>query len=212
MLYHLPNGLDAYFPEDEAFGSDKSRNPADKPHGQVNEVFNARSNYNKYFQLKEGMSVLDLGSFIGIYTLYASHLVGESGLVVAVEPFLPAYRILIKNIVINELENVIPVYGAICPETKWVGIQVNDRNYRANRAVVSDHAYIPGYSFDQLKEIFDTFHKKIDFIKMDIEGGEKELADIMTRDIPITFEHHRGHDPPLGLRVDNLRYVNQECQ
>lgn len=60
---------------------------------------------NKY--LKRGFAFIDIGANIGYFTLIASQLVGDEGLVVAVEPSCRALSELSSNIQINQLKNVI---------------------------------------------------------------------------------------------------------
>lgn len=56
---------------------------------------------------KAGDVVFDVGAHIGSFALKAARLVGEEGLVVALEPELENYRILKENIELNGLENVV---------------------------------------------------------------------------------------------------------
>lgn len=56
-----------------------------------------------YEAIRPGDTVLDVGAFIGYYTLLASRRVGPTGLVVAIEPMPMAYRILIEHLFLNDL-------------------------------------------------------------------------------------------------------------
>jgi FkbM family methyltransferase len=56
--------------------------------------------------LVEGMTMIDIGAHMGMYTLTASKLVGESGVVVAVEPSTREFQRLNFHVTLNELRNV----------------------------------------------------------------------------------------------------------
>jgi FkbM family methyltransferase len=56
--------------------------------------------------LAEGMTMIDIGAHMGMYTLTASKLVGESGVVVAVEPSTREFQRLNFHVTLNELRNV----------------------------------------------------------------------------------------------------------
>ena len=57
----------------------------------------------RVFKPKPGDVVIDVGAFLGRYTLLASKAVKDSGLVIAVEPNPLALKVLIKNIRMNRL-------------------------------------------------------------------------------------------------------------
>lgn len=56
---------------------------------------------------KSGMTVVDVGAFIGYYTLLAAKLVGNKGKVYAFEPDPSSYSLLKKNIDVNGLNKVV---------------------------------------------------------------------------------------------------------
>ncbi|HEX5108651.1 MAG TPA: FkbM family methyltransferase [Vicinamibacterales bacterium] len=56
--------------------------------------------------LTEGMTVLDVGAHMGLYSMFASKLVGESGTVVAMEPSRREFQRLVFQVGLNELGNV----------------------------------------------------------------------------------------------------------
>ncbi len=55
---------------------------------------------------KKGDNVIDVGAWIGMYTLLVSELVGPDGRVVVYEPDPVARAILEKNVEMNHLTNV----------------------------------------------------------------------------------------------------------
>jgi FkbM family methyltransferase len=56
--------------------------------------------------LTEGMTVIDIGAHMGMYTLTASKLVGESGVVLALEPSTREFQRLTFHVTLNDLKNV----------------------------------------------------------------------------------------------------------
>ena len=58
------------------------------------------------FRPTKGDTVVDLGAYLGRYTLTSSNLVGESGRVIAIEGDLSHYEMLKKNLKLNKVSNV----------------------------------------------------------------------------------------------------------
>ena len=66
---------------------------------------------NKY--TKKGMTVIDVGANIGVYTLYFSKLVRSEGNVYSFEPAEGNYNLLQNNIQLNNCNNVTTYYNAV---------------------------------------------------------------------------------------------------
>jgi hypothetical protein len=80
----------------------------------MKEVFLAKDYFLvKNFIPKEGDVVLDLGAGIGDYALLSSLKVGKFGKVVSIEADRFTYKLLVKNIRLNNLSNVIPLNAFI---------------------------------------------------------------------------------------------------
>ena len=58
------------------------------------------------FRPTKGDTVVDLGAYLGRYTLTSSNLVGESGRVIAIEGDPSHYEMLDKNLKLNKVSNV----------------------------------------------------------------------------------------------------------
>jgi FkbM family methyltransferase len=56
--------------------------------------------------IQPGMTVIDVGAGVGIYTFSAATRVGENGVVYAIEPFSGAVDCLRQTCLVNEIENV----------------------------------------------------------------------------------------------------------
>ena len=99
----LPDGNLYYVPNKNLSFNSKDINK------YIDEIYNENNPhyYEKYYKIKKGMTVIDAGAYTGIFTLRASKIVGSSGIVIALEPFLPSFNVLKYNIIKNEINNVI---------------------------------------------------------------------------------------------------------
>src|SRR3989344_6832323 len=70
--------------------------------------------------IKTGDCVLDIGAHIGYYTLLASGLVGKKGKVFSFEPDPNNLVLLRKNVMVNELSNVVIVNKAVSNVNKRI--------------------------------------------------------------------------------------------
>ncbi len=126
-------------------------------------------------EVKKGDVVLDIGANIGYYTLIFAKLVGKKGRVFAFEPDPTNFALLKKNISINGYKNVILVPKAVAGKTerrKLYLIKDNPGGHRLYDSPQSDRSLeVEAISLD---DYFRGNNLRIDFIKMDIEGAEKE--------------------------------------
>ena len=144
-------------------------------------VFAFRENYEPelaYLQnlLSPGGSFVDVGANLGIYTLVASRLVGNSGRVIAFEPSMQSFPLLQKNAALNELTNICAVPAALSEKAGKV------RLYQAP-CCPSGNSLAPLPSFPEsfeyvVTETLDDMLRRIparhvDVIKMDVQGAEE---------------------------------------
>jgi FkbM family methyltransferase len=121
--------------------------------------------------------VLDLGTFIGLYTL--KHYKAEH--IFAFEPHPISYTLLCSNIRLNELENVKYLNYAIWSQSGYLPFYEEDFLVSSSTLISEWHknTHIKSFmvrtvSFDQLIEqrIIPAY---IDIAKVDIEGAEMEF-------------------------------------
>jgi FkbM family methyltransferase len=116
---------------------------------------------------------LDIGANIGYYTLLLSRLVGNDGLVVAVEPHPVNFHLLQLNLRINRVSNVRLVSAAISDKdgrtflfeaegSNWHSLLPTERT--SQKAIE-----VPTLTIDTLAH---QVERPIDLLRMDIEGGE----------------------------------------
>lgn len=131
--------------------------------------------YSAEYKIKEGDVVIDCGAYIGDFTLYAAKAAGTSGRVIAFEPDPAFCKKLRENIALNKLENVAIIEkGVWSTETK---LKFSGGTQGGN-LFASGLANNP-VSYDVIVTALDTELdklgiKKVDFIKMDVEGAEIE--------------------------------------
>lgn len=125
--------------------------------------------------IKAGDVFIDIGANIGLYTLHASAWVGSGGKVIAFEPLPQNFNSLKNNVSLNKGENITLENLAVGEKNGKIEIYYND--IEANSGMAS--AYLSEYSGSDKMDVVSLdkyFHqhpvKKIDFIKIDIEGGE----------------------------------------
>jgi FkbM family methyltransferase len=111
--------------------------------------------------LTAGEVFIDVGANIGIFTLVASKLVGDSGKVYSFEPLSGNFNKLSFHIAENCLGNVVAERLAVSNEDEMLTLFVDDR---WNKEEVN------GVSLDNYFATIDL--KRLALIKIDIEGGE----------------------------------------
>ena len=142
---------------------------------RVYEAFETRVILN---QINPGDVVLDLGAFIGYYTVLFAKKVGQQGHVFAFEPSPKNFKILSKNVKKRSNENITIEKKAISKDTGNTTLYLCNNNYGMNRIYPS--VYCDGNAFGgkvqvdtiKLDEYFGSFKKPINFVKMDLEGSE----------------------------------------
>ena len=169
-----------------------------------------------------GMRVLDVGANVGYFSLLFSVLVGDRGSVYALEPS-PTNVVKIKEMIrVNKLTNVLLFPFAATDHSGLVdfhiehtgamGHIIEDGNI-INKATTK--ISVEAVRTDDL--VLDHEFKKIDIVKIDVEGEEKQvlmgMQDLLTRDKPVIIcEWHpavAGSDymsifESLGYRPDCL--------
>jgi len=124
--------------------------------------------------LKKNYIVIDAGANIGLTTIFAGKLIGKMGKVYAFEPMPQTYDILCFNIKLNKLKNITAInYGLSDFEGK-AEIYYNLHINRGAASLYSDKKekgiIINVTTLDNM--VLKYAIKKVDFIKIDIEGAE----------------------------------------
>jgi len=147
--------------------------------------------------IKSGQTFVDVGANMGYFTLLASQLVGPKGNVYAFEPGAEAYQLLTKNIKLNKCTNVTAIQKAVGSYTgrmKLFGYGKDGDIGRQGLTKVEDRdeAWLArnpakresSWSLVDVARLAEALPEGSipDFIKVDVEGGEKDSLEGM-RDI-----------------------------
>ena len=134
--------------------------------------------------VKEGNTVVDLGANIGYFTLLAAKLVGKKGKVYSFEPEPRNYNYLLKNIELNEYDNVFATQKAVSDETGKTKLYICP--YDTGHHTINQYGGIKAHKSDfiddkkdfvevdtvTLDDFFKDTKQPINVIKMDVEGAE----------------------------------------
>lgn len=144
---------------------------------QVKEISFAINRYNKYYKLKKGDIVFDLGGYHGLYSIFASKEIGDCGKVYCFEPDPSNFEICKRNFEKNNLKNIILINKAISDHSgsdlffkRGQGSRIVDSFFKTNTK-----GSICKVESISLSDFIKKGDLKIDFIKADIEGSEVEL-------------------------------------
>jgi FkbM family methyltransferase len=155
--------------------------------------------------LQEGMTVLDIGAHHGIYTLLAAMKVGRKGCVIAFEPSPRERGRLLAHLRLNRISG----YVTVCPlalsrdagEGTLFVVEGTDtgcnslrppRTTDPTRAAIIHRIRLDDY-------LRENKIDRVDFIKMDVEGGELDVLDGATELLS------RPHRPVILTEIDDSR-------
>lgn len=157
------------------------------------------SNYEptQWVAPQPGQVFLDIGGYIGWYTIHAARAVGPAGRVVALEPDGTNRAQLKTNLRLNEIKNCLVLPVAAWSKSGRIG-------WRSGAEPVwhraEESAGLPTIEADSVDAIVQRLGlERVDWIKMDIEGGESEALkgaeETLSRFHPVIFtEIHETFD------------------
>ena len=145
----------------------------------ISELF-VNSFHFKYFDINEGDIVIDAGANIGGFTVQAGKKVGKNGKVIAIEPDPNNMKILKLNCEANNLGNVIFVEKGLWSKKDKLEFYESHRpgehslihTNEQHEKIIKKSKIIDVDTFDNI--LYDNNIKKVDFVKVDIEGAEYE--------------------------------------
>lgn len=127
-----------------------------------------------WFAPKLGDVVLDVGAYAGWYTLQAARAVGPTGRVVALEPDSDNRRQLERNLLLNEIGNVLLCSTAAWSSTARLGWHRHE--HAVWRRVESSNEGQEKVQATTLDELVSSLGlRRVDWIKIDVEGAEVEV-------------------------------------
>lgn len=175
--------------------------------------------------LGPGSVFIDVGAHIGTYTVRASKIVGEKGLVIAFEPDYRNYYNLVTNLQLNKCTNVVPVPlaaysrdGVILEFMLATGTGHSSLIHLSRRELLYK---LPVYTVTVDTIVRQVRPKTVDLVKIDTEGAEVEVLRGMRRTIeryqPVLIIETHGEEqykllPSLlegyRLRELTMAYIN----
>jgi len=165
--------------------------------------------------LRPGMVVVDIGAHIGEYTLVAAQCVGHSGEVHAFEPQPNLFPILSENVQMNQLSNVILNCAAVSDSVGEIEFEMFDEPSVSSIRKHGDldkNAKLVKVACTSLDIYWSEKERKIDLIKVDVEGAEKfvfqgaeKLLSLLSSQAPIwLFEYSTENYAAFGYQSTDL--------
>jgi FkbM family methyltransferase len=155
--------------------------------------------------LQPDMIYVDIGAWIGPTVLAASRRVAE---VFCIEPDPVAYRFLLTNIALNSITNAHPFNLALSASSgiRSIADMYNGELGRSSTSLLAGESKkgvrTPALTWSDWRSFAGI--DRVDFVKLDIEGGEFELVPSMT-------DFLRAERPLLYLSV-HAPFLPQENQ
>jgi FkbM family methyltransferase len=138
--------------------------------------------------IKKGMICFDIGANIGYYTLLESRIVGDEGRIIAIEPSPINFKQLQKNIK-NENANNVELYQLAGGDKNGTIQFLLDPHSNLSRIIskeeskkaVGEIVEVPVKKLDSFLD--ESSIKKLDLIRMDVEGYEFNILEGMKNSI-----------------------------
>jgi FkbM family methyltransferase len=165
--------------------------------------------------VKPGMAVVDIGANIGRLTMLMASLVGESGVVVAVEPNPENTKLLEASRRVNGFDHVLVIQAAAGRGTALLALNVSYSNGMTGELPSNPDAIfisrpVPCFALDAIL----PKDRAINLVKIDTEGAELNaligMSQTIERDRPvIVSEFSPGMLPGIShcSGPEYLRYV-----
>jgi len=157
-------------------------------YGSIYEVFDEED--YKFLNV-QNKSVLDIGAFVGDSPIY--FILKGAKKVYAIEPHPDAYKEMIENIKLNNMDDkIIPINMGINYEKDYITISTTTANTQGTLLKQEDNGIkIPA---GKLSDIIDKYNIDAQILKMDCEGCEYDIIlkdyDTIKEFDEIGFEYH----------------------
>jgi FkbM family methyltransferase len=157
-----------------------------------------------YLKPKKGEVFIDVGAHIGKYALQVAKIVGENGLVIAIEASPINYNVLLKNCRLNNIRNVIALNIAAWKSNGELKLFIGDVGGHHSVKLNFGLGFIK-VSAKALDNVLKELHiNRVDWIKIDVEGAEYEVLEGLKSTI-------QQYKPTLIIEVlkENLEKVTK---
>lgn len=183
--------------------------------GAINEVCIYKIYNKKGFDIEPEDTIIDIGAHIGTFTIFASKL-AKHGRVYAFEPAKNNFQILSQNIKLNKIRNAFPYELGVSSKSGKKILYFPDGKLTDAPSFYKMHVKmkkvaIPVISLKDL--VKQNGIKKVDFLKIDCEGGEYEILygcpkEVLNKVEKISMEYHNIN--AARARKGMSQTVNQE--
>jgi FkbM family methyltransferase len=168
--------------------------------------------------VRPGMTVVDVGANFGYYTILMAELVGPDGRVLAIEPAPQTVALLRKTVELNGYSRRTQIIASALAAEPGTGLLWVPDSEPKNANLVGERDIPHGVTVDVPVTSLDEITKdgpRIDFVKIDAEGGEvgvvAGMANLIARDRPaiiLEYNPKRYEDPKTFLEVLSDVYGN----
>jgi FkbM family methyltransferase len=166
--------------------------------------------------LKPGDTFIDAGANIGFYTVLASSLVGESGIVISVEMMPDTTIALRRNLSLNNIDNSIVIESALSNQSgQQISARVVPGYFGQASTQLNMHlsnykeVYVKSTTLDDVLQDIPS----ISLMKMDLEGSEfqaiKGAGDSLNKIQMIVFEQIKNFEDATPL-INELKRLGYE--
>ena len=180
-------------------------------YGTIIEIF--EEDYYKFLNV-QNKSVLDIGAFIGDSSIY--FILKGAKKVYAIEPHPNAYKEMIENIKLNNMEDkIIPINMGISYDNNYIMIYTKDMTLVAGSFFNSNNTGIK-VPAGKLSDIIEKYNINAQILKMDCEGCEYYIIlkdyDTIKEFDEIKFEYHADKTKiPVSKLLEKLN-KDFECR
>jgi FkbM family methyltransferase len=133
-----------------------------------------------YYKPRKGDTIVDVGAYVGLYSILSSNLVGNDGSIYAIEPEPQTFSLLIRNLRLNDLNNVLLLNSALSdktgeapfyvPKGSTAGSSFHLQHLKAQKIKDYTEIKVKVQTFDNLLASSNLRH--VDIMKVDVEGAE----------------------------------------
>ena len=111
-------------------------------------------------KIKRGSVVIDVGTGIGEFAVFAWDKVRQEGKIIAIEPSPDDFKTQQDNIRLNGCDNVLAINSAVSNKKGRLLLKFKEKEFEAKAETLSD--ILPN---------LDIAVNSLNYMKMDIEGG-----------------------------------------
>lgn len=128
--------------------------------------------------LRKGDVFIDIGANIGLFSLHASKILGDTGKIYAIEPTPDTFDRLKQNIKLNKFENIEPHNLGLSNSKSFFDFHISNDGHDAWNSFANLPELISCEKITVQADTLDSFIlqnkiKNISLIKLDVEGWEK---------------------------------------